>query len=153
MKPNGIESITEGQKECLRLVYQHRQSKEIARMLGISKASVDQRIDGARAKLGNVSRVEAARMLAAAEGTPIPDPIAYDPIPVAFEPTSIERPSPIGASAGLSGFLPWPTRDHPENDLGWFQRVVAICLVALLGLLCVALLVSIMNGIGGLVRR
>lgn len=148
-----IDSLTEGQKQCLRLVFQHLQSKEIARELGISVATVNQRIDGARAKLGNVSRVAAARMLAAAEGATLPDPILYDPIRIDSEATQQHSSTPIEAGAVSHGPWPWPAAGRQANEFSLSQRVIAICIVAVLGLLAVALLVSIMNGIGALVGR
>ena len=48
--------LTEGQKACLRLVVQQQTSKEIARVLGISPFTVDQRLDAARRKLNAASR-------------------------------------------------------------------------------------------------
>jgi len=56
--------LTEGQKACLRLVVQHQTSKEIARTLGISPFTVDQRLDAARRKLNATSRKEAAKLFA-----------------------------------------------------------------------------------------
>lgn len=153
MRDTGIKALTEGQKQCLRLVYQHQQSKEIARALGISVATVNQRIDGARAKLGNVSRISAARMLAAAEGTGLPDPILYDPIGMAEVQHVSESSEPIGAGPVGTGLTPWSTATRPVNELPWTQRVIGICAVAILGLLAVAVLVSIMNGIGALLGR
>ena len=54
--------LTEGQKACLRLVVQHHTSKEIARALGISPFTVDQRLDAARRKLNATSRIDAAKI-------------------------------------------------------------------------------------------
>lgn len=56
--------MSEGQRACLKLVLQHATSKEIARQLGISPHTVDQRIKGAMAKLGARTRVEAAQLCA-----------------------------------------------------------------------------------------
>ena len=63
--------MTEGQKDCLQLVNEHRTSKEIARILHISPFTVDQRLDAAKAKLGARTRKEAARMFAEGEGQSI----------------------------------------------------------------------------------
>jgi DNA-binding CsgD family transcriptional regulator len=60
---NGVDRLTEGQKDCLRLVLQLKQTKEIARELGISPDTVKQRIGIAMRALGADSRVQAARML------------------------------------------------------------------------------------------
>lgn len=44
--------LTAEQVEVLRLVQQNLSSKEIARLLGISKSAIDQRLDRARQVLG-----------------------------------------------------------------------------------------------------
>ncbi len=61
-------ALNEGQKDCLRLVMQHFSSKEIARKLVLSPHTVDKRLKLAIAILGVSSRVDAARILAEAEG-------------------------------------------------------------------------------------
>ena len=53
--------LTPRERECLRLVDRHLSSKQIARQLGMSKASVDTYCDRARRKLGVSDRYEAAR--------------------------------------------------------------------------------------------
>ncbi|MFN3620305.1 helix-turn-helix transcriptional regulator [Sphingorhabdus sp.] len=70
--------LTEGQKACLRLVVQHHTSKEIARKLGISRYTVDQRLDAARRKLRASSRKEAAIIFAAHEMQPISEQLVYE---------------------------------------------------------------------------
>lgn len=59
-----LECLTEGQRDCLRLVMLHMSSKEIARTLGISPHTVDQRLRVATRNLGVSTRFEAARLLA-----------------------------------------------------------------------------------------
>lgn len=71
-------SLTEGQKACLRLVVQHYTSKEIARTLGISPFTVDQRLDAARRKLNAASRKDAAKKFAALEQCHISQPFVYE---------------------------------------------------------------------------
>ena len=70
--------LTEGQKACLRLVAQHYTSKEIARELGISHFTVDQRLDAARRKLNAPSRKDAAKIFAAFEMRAISQPFVYE---------------------------------------------------------------------------
>ncbi|MEA3014799.1 MAG: hypothetical protein QOD42_3344 [Sphingomonadales bacterium] len=67
MESDRLARVNEAQCACLRLVLQHKSSKDIARALGISPHTVDQRIRLAMKALGAPSRVEAARILAAAE--------------------------------------------------------------------------------------
>jgi DNA-binding CsgD family transcriptional regulator len=70
--------LTEGQKACLRLVDEHHTSKEIARKLGISPFTVDQRLDAARRKLRAASRKDAAKIFAAMERGAISEPFVYE---------------------------------------------------------------------------
>lgn len=65
-----IARLTGAQLDVLELVAVRRTSKEIARELGISPVTVDQRIKRTQAILGAASRSDAARMLIAARGAP-----------------------------------------------------------------------------------
>jgi DNA-binding CsgD family transcriptional regulator len=56
----GLRGLTAKQREVLDLLIEHKTSKEIARQLGISPHTVDQRIFFAREKLGATSRGEVA---------------------------------------------------------------------------------------------
>ena len=44
MNTDPVARLSEGQRECLRMVYRHLETKEIARSLGISPDGVTQRI-------------------------------------------------------------------------------------------------------------
>lgn len=55
-----LEALTPKQCEVLDLLIQHKTSKEIARELGISPHTVDQRVQFAKEKLGVETRSEAA---------------------------------------------------------------------------------------------
>jgi DNA-binding CsgD family transcriptional regulator len=61
--PPELSQLTEGQRDCLRLVYQHMKSKDIARTLGVSPHTVDMRLRTAMKTLSVGSRIEAARLL------------------------------------------------------------------------------------------
>jgi len=63
-----VKLLTDGERDCLRLVYQHMTSKDIARQLGVSHHAVDMRLRQAIRKLEVVSRIDAARALIAEEG-------------------------------------------------------------------------------------
>ena len=58
--PMKLSVLTDKQREVLDLVLAHKSSKEIARTLGISPHTVDQRIAVARQKLGAATRRELA---------------------------------------------------------------------------------------------
>jgi DNA-binding CsgD family transcriptional regulator len=89
------EALTEGQKECLRLVASHYTSKEIARKLGISHFTVDQRLDAARNKLHASSRKEAALLFVSLEGGALSYPLVYD--------ANWVEPTAVGLIPQLSG--------------------------------------------------
>jgi DNA-binding CsgD family transcriptional regulator len=72
-----VARLTDKQRQCLHLVVLRKSSKQIARELGISKPTVDQRIANARQILGVGSRDEAALIFARHSGTY--DRVIYDP--------------------------------------------------------------------------
>ena len=80
-----LSRLTEREKDCLRRWLQHKSAKEIAADLGISHHAVEKRLKLARTKLGTTSSLEAARMLAAAEGygqaVPQSSDLASDALP------------------------------------------------------------------------
>jgi len=57
---NPLEALTLKQREVLEFIMEHKTSKEISRLLGISPHTVDQRVTQARAKLGMNRRGEVA---------------------------------------------------------------------------------------------
>ena len=86
-----FDGLTPRERECLRLVAQHHRSKEIARLLNISKSTVDKHIDSARDRLGAPDRRTAALALAAHEmRMGIAYPSDADPIPDRPQPPSSE---------------------------------------------------------------
>jgi DNA-binding CsgD family transcriptional regulator len=70
-KPAGVETLTQRQKEILRLVSQQFQSKEIARLLNIGERTVKTHTEEARRRLGVATSRDAARLLAAHEAAAI----------------------------------------------------------------------------------
>ena len=71
----GIDTLTQRQKEILRLISQHMQAKEVARALNISERTVKTHTDAARKRLGVATSRDAARLLAAHEAqdvAPVP---------------------------------------------------------------------------------
>ena len=77
--------LTDKQRACLDLVLERKTSKQIARELGISKYTVDQRITNARAALGAADRDEVA--LRYARLRKIYHRIAYDPVELPIQPS------------------------------------------------------------------
>jgi DNA-binding CsgD family transcriptional regulator len=85
-----LPALSEGEKQCLRLVAQGFNSKEIARQLHVSEHTVDQRVRITLRKFGVPSRKEAARLFVSAEqlspqnGTY--QPLIYQSQPLASDP-------------------------------------------------------------------
>jgi len=77
MDSDRLERLTEQQRVCLRLVYEHMTSKEIAPHLGIEPGSVDQHIKAAMRTLGVGDRRAAARLLAEHEGRSSSHPLEF----------------------------------------------------------------------------
>ncbi|WP_087120744.1 helix-turn-helix transcriptional regulator [Brevundimonas sp. SH203] len=65
-----MEMLTERERECLRLVHAHHNSKQIARALGIKPGTVDKHCENAARKLQVENRIAAALALAALETLP-----------------------------------------------------------------------------------
>lgn len=91
MNRDAVARLSEGQRQCLRMVYRHMETKEIARELGISPDGVTQRIKAAMRTLGVNRRREAALLLAQAEGPEVYPPLVYPPrdIEIASDPAML----------------------------------------------------------------
>lgn len=63
-----IDRLTPKERECLDRWLSHATAKQIALELGVTHHAVEKRLKSARAKLGVTSTLEAARLLAAAQG-------------------------------------------------------------------------------------
>ena len=85
-----LPALSEGEKQCLRLVAQGFNSKEIARQLHVSEHTVDQRVRTSLRKFGVPSRKEAARLfVSVVEQSPQSDtyqPLIYQSEPLASDP-------------------------------------------------------------------
>jgi DNA-binding CsgD family transcriptional regulator len=110
-RPAGFGGLTDKQREVLDLLIEHKTSKEIARLLGISPHTVDQRIFFAKEKLGAASRNEAAvayRRLVAVSGR-----MTYEKSRIAAPPPSTQSVS--GLLAGQVLALTHPELSQPEG--------------------------------------
>ena len=61
---NYISLLSVAQIETLRHVYEHKNSKQIARLMNVSPHTVDERVRRSLKKLNASNRIEAARILA-----------------------------------------------------------------------------------------
>lgn len=100
-----IARLSEAQRACLRRVLAHQTSKDIARELGISPHTVDQRLRVAAKTLGVAGRIEAAKLLAAHEQD-VPD--AYQPL--------IYQSSAIAPEDDISVSPPWTAGDQSTGQ-------------------------------------
>jgi len=107
----GLGGLTEKQREVLDLLLEHKTSKEIARLLGISPHTVDQRIFFAKEKLGAASRSEVAvayRRLVGISGR-----VTYQETRIASPPRSAQMTP--GSLAGQVLGLRSPELARPEG--------------------------------------
>ncbi len=98
MTRDPVARLTEGQREVLRRVNRHLETKEIARELGISPDGVNQRIKAAMRILGVNRRRDAALILAEAEGQTLYPPLVHPPQDIAFaaEPATFDPSTESG---------------------------------------------------------
>jgi DNA-binding CsgD family transcriptional regulator len=148
-----VARLTEGQRQCLMLVNQHRSSKEIALQLGISSHTVDQRIRQALQILGVERRGQAARLVAAndqpayqrlIDQPPHSDLLAAPP----HQHEAVGNQIRLADRAGKSSFdgieteqipadrwaslpMPFATRGQPTNEMSVVVRLLWIVLIAI----------------------
>lgn len=125
MKTDRLSRLTDKQRECLRLVYAHMSSKEIAQQLGVEPGTVDQYVKAAMRTLGVSDRRAAARMLAEHEGDNL----------------SVERSSKIKLQEDQEDYnagrpqreplLPLPLEGLRPTNVGWRKRLLWIVLIAI----------------------
>lgn len=157
MDPKTAESLSPRQLECLRLVWERRISKEIARELGISKTTVDGYIAEAVQVLGAKDRREAAAMVFAncppdqIRGDParVDRPVDCDDVsPPAIEPVSQQ---PLAYPAFGVGF-PLSTGEQNRNDLSPLATVFWIFAIAIAAMAALTLSISIGLGLNTFLR-
>jgi DNA-binding CsgD family transcriptional regulator len=127
--------LTPKERECLRLVAQQLSSKEIARELGISKASVDTYCNRARAKLGVSSRRAAAQIVVEDEA--------------GLAPPAAGR----GASAPTFASAAAPSRLPPLAELGPWSRLGLILAAATVMALAFGMLMDGMQSLNTVVEH
>jgi DNA-binding CsgD family transcriptional regulator len=153
MNEEHLARLTDKQRACLRLVYAHMSSKEIAPRLGVEPGTVDQYIKAAMRTLGVADRRAAARMLAEHEAG-ICQPLVYQPLDIAVigDPVTFGR-STEGRGEEVSGGamreeravfevlptpspdslpLPLPIRGGKPSDLSTLKRLGWIVAIILL---------------------
>ena len=144
-----LEQLSNGQKECLRLVFRGYETKDIAPRVGLSIDGVNARLKAAMRTLGVSRRSEAARLLAEHEGDYQRQ--VHPPLVVPESPESSpdgrasntgeqdaqhghgltigEEPVPYEAPALRRRWhlrLPFPTKGRDRNDLTLLEGVIWI---------------------------
>lgn len=105
-----LAKLTDGQRECLRRVYRHMSSKDIARELDISPHTVDARLRAAIHTLGVANRTEAALQLAALEaGAAYQSPVYQSPYVAA--PAASAMLDPDNDTGG-----------HPDEERAFYRQ-------------------------------
>lgn len=153
----GVERLNEGQRDCLRLVLAHHNSKEIARQLGVSPHTVDQRLRTAIRILDVQSRFEAARKFAVHDQEFHYQPLIYQRPDIEMKggngklgpSTERTRGDETGLNGGVANGegrlaakifdgsvnsrrrLPVPHYHGEKNNLGTVERMVWILLIAI----------------------
>lgn len=166
-----IARLTEQQRACLRLVFAHLTSKEIAPLLGIEPGSVDQHIKAAMKTLGVGDRRSAARLLAEHEAAQDGPQRIYPPLEASpsdllpFGPPIESGWQPGGMSGGamreqqasfrvaMTGgapIMPLPIGTTKPGDLNWWTRLAWIAAIAIGVALAFGALVSAIEALGRL---
>lgn len=174
MDQKRLAKLTEQQRACLRHVYAHLTSKEIAPILGIEPGSVDQHIKAAMKTLGVGDRRTAARVFAEYEGRDESPVIAYPPIqpgsptdPYDFVPPIMSGWQPHESAGGSmreeqaffrvatpvgSPTFQFPMGSSKPGDLNWATRLAWIVAIAIGVALAFGALVSAIEALGRLTQ-
>lgn len=144
--------LTEKQRACLDLLLERKTSKEIARVLDISKDTADQRLKAARETLGARNRAETAVLYGQLKS--IYDRIVYDAVEVPPQPHWVRSRFPDGDPPNLTDLNDGTTlpdsRSGPGSlfrDLGRHDHGTAWRISIYLGLLVVTILI-LLGGLG-----
>lgn len=149
----GIEKLSAAQVETLQHVYAHRSSKEIARIMGVSPHTVDERLRRAIRILGVNSRIEAARLVAGEVQPSTYQPLIYQSSElVEGRIAADEQAAPAGRVelGALSIGYPFPTRARPTNTHGLRERILWPILIAFGTIMAFAALYAVLLGLGAM---
>lgn len=150
-----VERLTALEVSTLRHVLDHRTAKEIARIENVSEDAIVNRINRARAKLGGVSRVEAARMVEQHLGG---EPASHRLVsqPMGGDGTAVLQhiegiPTQTARPASASGFgWPFPTKGRSINDDPLVARIAWPIGLAFLTVLALVMLNTVLQSLGNL---
>jgi DNA-binding CsgD family transcriptional regulator len=114
-----FERLTPREREILRLIAQHRQSKEIARLLRLSPKTVEMHVLSARRRLAGLNRRDAALAFIAWETDPGND---YRKQSAELATAQSEVSSRFNSESSHDEIF----RQQPEPGLGLFHRELAV---------------------------
>ena len=147
---SSVSELTEGQKACLRLVDDHLTSKEIARILGISPFTVDQRLDAARHKLKATTRKDAAKIFASLERRSISEPFVYEaPQLEPAELSASQTTPPNGAgqvASKFSSLISVPPMGGERHELSQKEILFQSLNIAFFSTVVIAFVVVLLTG-------
>ena len=175
MDSKRIARLTEQQRACLRHVYAHLTSKEIAPIMGIEPGSVDQHIKAAMKTLGVGDRRSAAKIFAEFEGRDDSPTVVYPPLdsesandPYNFVPPIVSGWHPheqaggsmreeqaffrVATPSGSPSFQ-LPLGASKPGDLNWATRLMWIVAIAIGVALAFGALVSAIEALGRLTQN
>ena len=104
--PTGYQALSEKEKQTLRLIVRGHDAKSMARYLGLSVHTVNERLRDARRKLEVSSSRQAARLVFDAEGAG-PQNLADEEIREAAGATNMEELTAPGTSPGRAHRVAW----------------------------------------------
>lgn len=149
---NYISLLSAAQVETLRHVFEHKNSKQIARIMQVSPHTVDERVRRALKKLNVSNRVDAARILAGNGAFENVTP--YQSLRYQIDELGDAGPDP-DAGPGRSSVRrlfdigsPFPTASQPANRHGLMERIIWPILIAFATILAFSALYSILVGLG-----
>ena len=125
---SSFERLSPRMRECLRLVYRRRTTKEIAAALVLSPGTVDGYVAEAVRLLGARNRVEAAERLHAWEAVP---PSDFAPQSTGVVAVPLDQPVASDSGAGRRTPLPIRQQGATGNDLSILQRLGWILVLAI----------------------
>lgn len=168
MTTDRLAGLSRRQLECLRLVAQGYEAKEIGRRLGISDLTVKNHLSAARGALGVARSIDAARLVAAWEGglkeAQAPGASGTSPSRGIADLSYVddEPPGRSEPTAETSGVRdggrpavlmppgpppPFPTRRGQRNELGLGARLALVVILTVLLIAAVGFFVQASRGL------
>ena len=149
---NYISLLSAAQIETLRHVFEHKNSKQIARLMNVSPHTVDERVRRVLKKLNVSNRTEAARILAVNgvfdHVTPY-QPLTYQLFDLGDRFSADDAGGGRGSTRRLFDIgTPFPTASQPANRHGLMERIIWPILIAFATILAFSALYSILVGLG-----